>query len=662
MSPPHARGSALALALLLALPWAAASHDINEPLDAHLPDLIPSSARAEGEDERTPTKLCFDAYNVAPPNQGVAGFFEAQLKIDRVINGTAYLDKEVYARSGEPLAGGRTTTFCWDVELPAGRYRVRAAVDTANEVEEESELNNAQANGVIFYVDERPKPNLVIPPTGLTVSPPDGRDGKAQFFKVKVLNLGDETSAPTKVVVRDETRVIGEWDVPALRKGELNEVFVETDPSLRPAGTYLATAVVDPDDLVEESDEDDNVVVRNYTILPHPLPDLSVGELRLNGTLVERRALRIDADVANVGNRSAGTTLFQLQVDGVPVANVTIDRLVEGARQTITFPFYLVAGNHSVRVIADPKNLVAELEEWNNDNSTEVFVEQIPPDLRKANLVIDRLSALPDDPGPGEVVTVNAYVRNIGEIPSTNATLYIVVDGVRIGEAHVPPILPDRYHSALVDWTNVSVGPHTLRATVDALAQVPEIHEDDNNQTLFLTILAPRVEQAPPTDATPPPPAEGPPANATPPVPPPARPTNASTGPAVEITQMGVTTRGVPGGLKGLITVAIRNPRLDAVGRMTVAFKVDDQTVKEKLVEGIPAAGITGVISDEVDLPPGTHEVTVEVRLVGNATPQAVSARSYTAEAGERGIPGLSMWAIVAAAAALALRRKKPVS
>lgn len=662
MSSQPVRG--LVLVLLMVAPLAAASHDMDRPLEVHKPDLFAGSVTATGEDERTPTTLCFEAYNFAPQGQGVASFFDVRLRLDVVTNGTGYLFKEEFSRSREALPGAGRLPFCWGLLLPAGTYRAFAAVDTSNEIEEVKETNNANANGAIVRVNEFPKANLRIPTGGFTIGPGDGREGTPQIFRARVYNDGEVKSIETTVIFRDENGEIGRVPLRALAPDEAQEVYVQTDPALRPAGRFTAFAIVDPENLVVEYTKTDNAQARVYSILPHPLPDLTIGDLRVNGTLLERRALRLEADVKNVGNRSAGTTIVQLQIDGVPVANATLDRVSIGAARVVTFPFYLLPGNHSVRVLADPESRIVELDESNNANTTFLNVDELALTERHPNLVIDRFSALPDDPGPGEAVTLNAYIRNVGERPSGNATIAFYANGVRIGEARIPPIEPDRYHSARLNWTNSTVGAHTLRAYVDSLAELQELHEDDNNDTLFVTILAPRVEEPPPrVDAPKPAPPTPSPGNATNATTPDARPpvVNASDDlPRVEIAQVTVSTREAPGALKGSIKVALRNPRLEAVGRMTILYTLDGSPVKEVLIQGIAAAGVLGTETGEIELPSGKHTVGVEVRMVGNQTTQASATREYDAQAGAKGVPGLPLWGLVAAAALLALRRKKP--
>lgn len=664
MLPQPARGAALVMVVLTLLPGALATHDPSRPLDIHKPDLFPASVGYTGTDERTPAKLCFDVYNFAPANQGIAGFFEWLIRVDQVVNGSAYLYREVTGRSQEPLAGGDYVTFCTTMELPYGRYRAYASVDTAGEVDEENEGNNVQMGGSSFTVRDRPRPNLQLESYAFTIGPGDGRDGVPQIFRVRVVNRGAVKTTATTLIVRDETGLIGSMEVRPLVRGEAMEAVFETDPGLRTPGAFTAIAIVDPDNLIHESNEADNFVSKAYTIRPHPSPDLVVHEVKVNGTLIERRGLRLEAVVGNVGNKSAGTMTVRFDIDGMPVANQTLLRLAAGENRTLVFPFYLTSGNHTLRIQADPELKVLELSDANNVRETLVAIEEVPVDVRFPNLVVDRLSALPDDPGPGEVVTVNAYVRNIGERPSDNATVAIVLDGVRIGEVRIPPIEPDRYYSALFESANFTVGDHALRAYVDALAEVKEIHEDDNNDTIFLTIRGPRVEEAPDLPPAPPvqPPVELPP-DATPAVPPGQEPDPAEEvdedAPLVEITQVSVATRQVPGGLKGRITVALRNPRLEALGRMTLTFRVDGEPVKEVLLQGLEAAGTSGTTSGEVDLPPGEHEVVAELRVLGQQAPVVTSATRYSESAGEKGVPGPGLALVLLGVAALALRRKK---
>ncbi|HWH09105.1 MAG TPA: CARDB domain-containing protein, partial [Candidatus Thermoplasmatota archaeon] len=384
--PQHARGASIAVALLTLLPGALASHDPAKPLEVHRPDLFPASLRFGGTDERAPTSVCMEVYNLAPANQGIAGFFDVQLRVEHVLNGSAYFWKEEYRRTSEPLAGGQDVTLCWTFDLPAGTYRASAVVDVANEVEEEREDNNAHPRPYYVTVASRPKPNLVPAVRSFLVGPGDGANGHPQYFQLRVLNLGSAPSVATAVEFRDDAGVIGRADLRALQVSDFAEIYLEADPTRRAPGEYLAVAILDPDGLVDEQNERDNVVNRTYVLAPRPMPDLVVRDLRVNGTLVERRALRLEAVVGNEGNKSLGTTRFRLDIDGVPVANQTLDRLTAGASQTLVFPFYLTSGNHTVRLVADPDFAIPESNETNNDLAVLVAVDAIPIALRYANL------------------------------------------------------------------------------------------------------------------------------------------------------------------------------------------------------------------------------------------------------------------------------------
>lgn len=674
MSHAPARAAAVLVALLAALPAVGASHD---PTVVHKPDLWPAAPQTQGGDEREPTTVCFDVVNFAPQGQGrVTTSYTVGLRVDRRVDGTYLVDREAQARSREFLAGTQMETFCFSFPLVAGSYRAYATVDAFNEVDEANETNNVQIRPSHFVVDDRPLPDLVF--LSSSVTPREGITGVPQQFRFLVANRGDDASASTTAHMTDASGLNVTLPVPALPPGGYAELRWKMMPDDRPWGEFVARVVLDPEDAILERNETNNEALRGYAILPHPLPDLRIVSAAFQGKVESRRDLTLDVVVANDGNRSASDVTIRVY-DGDPslgnatLANATIPYLGVGLTAPVRVTFNLTAGERTILVFADPDFRIGELNEDNNTLQLLVDVAALAEEDYRPNLIVERFSALPEDPAPGESVALSAYIRNDGELATEPTLARFLIDGSMVAEVNVPKLLPGRYHHASFDWKDHSLGAHAFRILVDPADTVLEIDERDNDQLIFASILAPRAdasgdgggaggpdgsanegEGAPPEEGA----GEGS-VGGTPPVgeetPPPAQ----ATGDRIEIAQVDVGTRTVPGGVKGTIVAQLRNPLLEPVPRVTLAFKVDNKTVKEILVDNIPAAGLVAKSSGEIDLPEGDHAVSVEVRIPGDLAFVATAGDRYDTPAGEKPVPGASLLAVLAGVALLAAMRRK---
>jgi len=145
-----------------------------------------------------------------------------------------------------------------------------------------------------------------------------------------------------------------------------------------PAGTHNVMLQVDNNNSVAESNEANNVMTKPLTCQP-PAPDLVPVSLTVNSQCQLVLTLRNlgtgpipDANFAQSGSSSSGIQMYN---DGQPFGGVSLGAMdlakqVQPVGGTVTYTWFpgltINGGPHSVTVVADNFNSIAELNEGNN--------------------------------------------------------------------------------------------------------------------------------------------------------------------------------------------------------------------------------------------------------------------------------------------------------
>ena len=633
--------------------------DCTQVDDPCFPDLIPSNPRANATDERFPLSACTDFINVG--DSPAATPFRVRVEIDGVAAGEKQFSRAYQRGEGE-------ANVCFDnLHIVNGRHRLTVLVDAENEMPESNERNNARS--VNFTV--RPTPQVDLRLTSFKVLPKDGAPRQNQFFAVNVTNVGTAASVATTIEISDPNGIIATLPLPALMPRESRSVAHATRPEYRPVGTFIARAVVDPQNNNSEIVELDNDAYVEYTVLDHPASDLTITNITFAGNRTEFRGLRAFVTVQNVGDRHIrGNLVHAFNETGARVADgYSVGTIYPNQTSTVQLNLVLRAGQRVITFVVDPQREALEKNESNNVWIENVEITVPATIVDDPNLVIERMYAMPSDPRPGETVSVGALIRNIGTNRSNATVVNFTVDGKSLGSAPVPVLAPDTSYSAYVPWIATTAGLFDLVALADGTGKVTELDESDN--TFGLSFLVTTTAQTDPEE-----PAEPEPEEPTPPIPTTPTPTTPTaptpprtntttpgangTAPRIAFGELAITTKPVPGGLKGTISVMLRNPTITPIGRLEVTFKVDGEELVTVLVGGIRAAATETPTSGEVDLPEGKHTVSAEVRIVGTTSPPVAREKEYEAVAGEKtGVPGPAVGILVLALAAIALARRR---
>jgi hypothetical protein len=389
------------------------------------------------------------------------------------------------------------------------------------------------------------------------------------FVRWAIENAGDEAlDAPFDVDIYVDGVFVNRWAGSQVRAG--GYVFVEGWAGLLDAlrltpGQHTLRLVADPLDRVGETDETDNVYEAVFTVegepAPRPaadrLPDLILATPAGWASPVvltsypgqDTRTGPLSVDVATVLRYAVHNQGPVSVLDG-PVVHVYVDgvlarrddwswllggstleaRAWDGLLSTLR----LAPGSHTVRVVADPGDLVAEADETNNAVTlTAVWgtgslpaapLEPLPPEptppapLTLPNLVpawrygtggpitasTVRETTTADPLVAGGPAYLDLAVENLSALPADGFSVDLYLDGALVRTERFGSGLRPGFVSWVDDWAGLSgaggpaAGEHTLRLVIDPQNQVAEADETDNVFETTLTWHA----TAPPAPTT----------------------------------------------------------------------------------------------------------------------------------------------------------------
>jgi hypothetical protein len=145
-----------------------------------------------------------------------------------------------------------------------------------------------------------------------------------------------------------------------------------------PPGTHNVTLQVDNNNTLAENNEADNVMTRTLSCQP-PAPDLVPVSLTVNSQCQLVLTLRnVGTDIipdTNFAQSGSSSVAIQMYNDGQPFGGISLGAMdltkqVQSVGGTVTYTWFpgltINGGPHSVTVVADNYNSLAELNEANN--------------------------------------------------------------------------------------------------------------------------------------------------------------------------------------------------------------------------------------------------------------------------------------------------------
>jgi hypothetical protein len=222
------------------------------------------------------------------------------------------------------------------------------------------------------------------------------------------------------------------------------------------AGVYTFTMTVDPDNDYAECDENNNVLIRQVTVLNRP--DMRVLSQFINPSLLNpgvNDSVSIVVSYENIGKANINDQMeLKLLIDGMPYDSIKpVVGLATGDNTSYTMNYKWasnIPGAHIIRAIIDSDEEITENNELNNEATRAIIVGDA------ANLLWASFISSDLKPNLGDTITISGEVTNNGDIATdADVTLAYVNnnnDTIVFATIPLPELQPDDTVSVSDSW------------------------------------------------------------------------------------------------------------------------------------------------------------------------------------------------------------------
>ncbi len=286
-----------------------------------------------------------------------------------------------------PAGENKTVSVQWKIPATSQSHDIYVELDPLNDIAEENETNN------IANI------RTVLPDIAISFAQANNLDGEV-IINASITNIGHVSASNIPVSFYfsdsfDNKTLIGTETISYLEPGSEENVSIVWNTTFLPAGHYFVFVVIDPNDVIIEGDETNNVdmiIVKSFTDLAIKdivVSDVVEGDVTFNATISNLGSfdsynvtLQVFKDIPFYVEESTG--LFSapriMLNESLLILNETIPFI--GARENITVSgnWYATPGYYDIYAIVDPYELIKETDDSNNIDSIGLRI------LQKLNL------------------------------------------------------------------------------------------------------------------------------------------------------------------------------------------------------------------------------------------------------------------------------------
>ena len=342
--------------------------------------------------------------------------------------------------SGDPLVdqcsapsisgGGSTTITCsGTVSVSAGTWYGGLIADPSDSVAEANEANNTNHDHPVLVTTPTTPADIVV--SGVAC-PASVDTGSTLSCQVTLANTGGAATGSFSNVLRLSSNAtisagdpfVGDCLAPAIPSGGSTTIDCSGPVSVG-AGTWYAAVIADPDDVIPEVSDSNNVAYDHPVLVTVPTPaDIVVTAVSCPTTVGIGDTLACSVTLDNPGGTSAGGFSNELRLS----ADATIDSgdpligtcstagIDAGGSVTVACSgaASVAAGTWYGGVIADSDDAIPEASEANNTGHHHPVVVSppTPPDLQVSSL------SCPTSAVAGASVSCSGSVHNVGQTTS----------------------------------------------------------------------------------------------------------------------------------------------------------------------------------------------------------------------------------------------------
>jgi len=285
-------------------------------------------------------------------------------------------------------------------------------------------------------------------------------------------------------------------------------------PWVATAGMHTATCILDTQNVINESNEANNVAYLRLNV-PKTITPVEVSavgldrfhatEIKTDITIEKIEVKAEDGTVVTPGKASRvycywkrtgaqPTTTFRVNVkmDGTSIGAGTVDHTMTDS--WLAGPWTAVAGNHQIYCEVDYENVVNESNEKNNKwiqlynliGIAATDIKHTPPLRVRTDVLIEKIEVKAEDGGKladGKAARVYCYWKRTGSAPAADFRVAPFVDGVAIGLPQGSTVQHELENGWLgTPWT-ARAGSHTIRCLADSAFEIAEPNETNNSMT-----------------------------------------------------------------------------------------------------------------------------------------------------------------------------------
>jgi subtilase family serine protease/C1A family cysteine protease len=461
-----------------------------------LPDLIVEKIECSPDN-----KLSVTIKNIGSGNLPSGWIALAETYFDGVRKGAFDLKYPTSILNGGISKSGGSSTYLvsWDITAPV---TVKVIADYTDDIDESNEKNNSKEEDI--------QPTVIDLPD-LEINDVWGYGSTSGVYteiRYIIRNSGDGSAGTSTTALYIDGTKVGEHLAAGLSSGEWRvEQYSYEGECSGASDEFSATA--DFYDALEESDETNNTYSRTYSC-PAEIdkPNLEMSDVWHEGEEEYYYANRQYTEENNIrflvkstGDADSPTTEARLYVDGTWFSTHSIPSLTSGDQYEGGFNYIgSCSGDYdTIRVVVDPTNLIAELDETDNELTEQWDCYVVPPPGENPDLIIQRVWL---EPLGDSNYKIGYEIQNEGPgyAPNSNTGLY--VDDVFKAVDGVARLAPGEARDEEFWWPYDLSSCTPLLDNISVIADydygIEEISETNNKDTLTLDcpeVPAPPIEK-----------------------------------------------------------------------------------------------------------------------------------------------------------------------
>lgn len=437
-----------------------ANNELTQIYSTTPPDLIISSIQWSPPD-RTDTDNV--TMHVTVKNNGSGAAYGSQLNfyVDDMLQGFVFVN---------PLSAGSTSTKTYTWMVGPDAHTFTAIIDADNQVFESNESNNTYS----VMLPALGLPDLLV--KSITWTPTQPTINSRMTFTITVENAGKVVANGCSVDLYigygyKVNRLLGTIPAEGTAIASIEYITSTVPVSIR--------AIVDPNNLIKESDETNNEKTASLT--PVELVEADFYITNLTSTPQNPAVgdeITITAKIKNNCNFSVASSHIAYYVDGVLIYTSTVNKMSPKATVYSSITWTATPGTHTIKAVADYNDYYMETDESNNIR--EIVISVLSPDL-----AIKSITWSPVIPSPGDALTITFTIINQGTYKSGGFYLGYYVDGSYQGNHYIDEIAPGGTVTRTFPWTLIN-SLQTFKVIIDGDNSVLEDNESNNEKTVVI--------------------------------------------------------------------------------------------------------------------------------------------------------------------------------